>query len=421
MKSLLKLFRYIISTSLPILSNILIALISMRFLSKLEFGTYQLVFLSSSYLSLISLGVFDGLLLKVSAFKDHQSDNKDKIKLISTSYDYALFSFRIIFFLLLLFLLIYGLWKGIDILFFTIIVFGLNLSLQNLKTFFEIGIRLERNFDRLGRIYFVENLFYILFFSLILFVGYWGRLISEMIKTLYGLILRKGSGLIFKKTRSIFNFPAFKVLVRSGLPIMLSAYLWNIFFTLDQFMIFNIYGIEKLADYSLTKLVIGFLPIIPNAIENYMYKDLSSAIHHQNSSIGALSIWKKVLVFNSIILIPIGIAAYILLPLVVEKLLPNYLQSVRYAQMNLFIVGALICISVSGVFSIAGRLKNFVIPLILMIGLFYLFVTYFQSFFNSIERIIYFKILLFYILGFYFLFKTRQIVILNNVNNTYGK
>jgi O-antigen/teichoic acid export membrane protein len=393
----------------------------MRFLSRLEFGTFQVVFLFSSYLSLISLGVFDGLLLKVSAFKDVQSDNWDKTILISASYDFALFSFRIIFFLLLLFLLIYGLWKGADILFFTIIVFGLNLSLQNFKTFFEIGIRLERNFDGLQRIYFFENLFYILGFSLILFLGYWGRLISEMIKTLYGLILRRGSGLIFTKHGPKFNFPAFKVLVRSGLPIMLSVYLWNIFFTLDQFMIFNIYGIEMLADYGLTKLVIGFLPIIPNAIENYMYSDLSSAIHYQNSDSAAMFIWKKVLFFNSIILIPISIAAYILLPLVVEELLPNYIQSVRYAQMNLFIVGAMICFSVSGVFSIAGRLKNYIIPLILMTGVFYLFVTYFQSFFNSVERIIYFKILLFYILGFYFLFKTRQIVLLNKISNTNDK
>lgn len=297
-----------------------------------DFGALQSMMIIAPYLSFLHLGVFNGLNRNIAFYR---AQNKEKIvqAMVDTSYTVAWIVSAI------------GLVTGACVLAYMIYSRGHGPSVWGAAslcailvftptaTHFDTTYRSGREFKRLGIICFTEDGIYALAGLLPIVMGYAGRALADMIRIITRHILRWKYQPIRGRLR--FSAADYKALITVGAPLLAGNYLAALMQVADQSLIAIRLGTEALGHYTLSRMLLMAIMIVPSSMGVLLYPRAAGLYGKTRNNRNMRPFFWKALVFNVGVLLPLCALLYFLIPWVTHRLLPNYVPGITAAQINI--------------------------------------------------------------------------------------
>ena len=378
------LFSSVVAPVISILGNIVASI----FINPTDMGIICNCLLIGTYASFLQLGVFNGLNRNIAYYK---AQKKEIImqQMVNTSHTVAL----LVSIIGLIISIIYGLFvvnKGLVYILGALLLI-VNLVFTPLSTHYETTYRSGQEFKRLGIIKFKESLIYSFIVFLPALLGFLGKIISDSFKSIFSFILRLKDLPI--KSTGYGNIDAYKNLVKTGFPMLLSGYIWSIFQVADQTYISTNFGEEQLGLYTLSRYCVMAFVILPQAINSVLYPKAASCYGSSGDKSVLLGFWRKSLLLYTIIIVPIVAILYYVAPILIPYILPKYVGGIECMKINLISCATYIYMGPSVVFGTLRKNKLFIGLIALCLILFWMFATIINGFSSPVD-VAYFKLLL---------------------------
>jgi O-antigen/teichoic acid export membrane protein len=366
-------------------------LIATAYIIPENMGIYQSVLIIMTYTNFLHLGVFQGLNRNISYYK--AQNRLDKVQnQVNTSNTVAMFISSISFIMGATILsYIYFTGKGVFYILAAILLL-LNLVITPIKTHIEATFRSSQEFGVLGKIIFKENIIYGLFSLLPIIIGYYGKIISDGIRSTISFYYRKKYCTM--TSDGIGNKQGLIELIKVGFPILIAGYLWSVFVIADQTFIALKFSKLDLGLYTLSRLIITSMILIPNALGAILYPKLSAAYGKTGKPSSLRVFWKTALALNGVVIIPIVTISYFCLPYLVENFMPNYTQGISSAKINLLTAITYVFMGPSVILGVLKRNTPYLIMLITVLAVFWGICTFFSHYFETLSSIAFFKLIL---------------------------
>jgi len=383
---------YLISQySIPLIA-FLVNYLVMRYIGPEIIGNYQGVILWGSYFSFLQLGVFNGLNRNL-AYYNGANRIDDVQKAASSGFVFSLFvSFVSLCIVILIALSSEN--DGTTIVKLAFILLGISAMAQPIITYFDTLYRTGQDFNKLGKIILIENSIFLFSSGFMIIWGYSGFIAQNIFKLLFSIFFRiKGK---IKSLSLNFSFATLCKQINTGLPIMINSYLYSTFFIFDQFYILRNFEKIELGYFNIARLVLFIIPVIPNSLTTIFYPKASNAYGKSGDNPNVLKpFFKKALLINLAVVLPLIIIIYMLIDPFVKIFLPEYIGGISYAKHS--VVGGIgyIMIGPSVILGVLKKNKiNFIALLIMSVSSYGLYALNILKF-ETITSIIWFKNLIF--------------------------
>jgi O-antigen/teichoic acid export membrane protein len=214
-----------------------------------------------------------------------------------------------------------------------ILAITLQIGMVFYQHIFQLTFRSTDSFKKLTKIQFTEAALAILTVPLVYFFGYYGMLERTLLMTGVVCSLLYMNRPMRVKVR--MDWHAFKLLLKTGLPIFGLDYLKNSCSTLDRVVLLNIGGVASVGIYALAGMVTQAVAALSGGIDTYVYPRMS---YKYGQSGDGRVLWRfgMKFVFLSAGLSLIGATvAWVALPYFVPIFAPKYLAGLGAAQIVL--------------------------------------------------------------------------------------
>ncbi len=185
------------------------------------------------------------------------------------------------------------------------------------------------------------------------------------------------------KVAPSWNYNQLKLLLKTGLPIFIVGQIRPLWTTITRNLIFSLGGPLQFGYYALASMVNGALGIIPNSIGSVMYPRMSIQ-YGEGKPVDIIikSVIKPtLLLFVTLLIAAFGI--YFLLPVVVPRLLPKYVNGIEVAQWFAFLPVVVSLGLVNNIYNVLKQQKWYFVSLITgaILGLGYtVFMVWYKTF-----------------------------------------
>lgn len=354
-------FLYIIASIVSPIVGMISSVVSARFVLPAELGTINKVLIILSYTSFCQLGVYNGLNRNIAYYKA-----KNQPAIVQTMVDTSYYMTRKISFLLLLVsigLIVYNfVFVNNPISIWASVLLCVLAFLQNFNTHFEVTYRSGQEFKKLGIIKLKDSAIAIACLIFPYLCGVIGYMLSYGLKVFISFILRKRhSPYAYEHKESRTSYWE---LLKVGFPIMIAGYLWSIFMVADVTFLSMFYSNVEVGLYNIATLSTTAIMVIPNALNTLLYPKASAIFAKTDKPSSLRPFCIKSICAFALVLTPIVLLGYFLLPYFVEIFMPNYIGGVKVGQIAILSGLTFIYAGPSVVF---GTLKKN-IPSLLMIS-----------------------------------------------------
>ena len=128
-------------------------------------------------------------------------------------------------------------------------------------------------------------------------------------------------------------------LIRIGFPIMIAAFFYGLFTTVDRWIITSFLSVEDLGYYSLSIIVMGSISLFPRALAEQIYPRMAEIFGSTSNYLSLLK-WKlRQIAISLSVTIPIILVFFFIAPVIVRSLLPDYIPGIL--PMKIILVGIL--------------------------------------------------------------------------------
>jgi len=190
-------------------------------------------------------------------------------------------------------------------------------------------------FRSLSNIQFIEAAFMLLTIPLLFWFGYEGMLIRIICVLIIVVCLLH----FFRplRVKPLWDKKSFLLLVKTGLPIFLLEYLLLTAETADRLVILHFADVTTVGYYGLAAVVYSTFQAIPVSIGSYLYPRLTFSYGKNNNPKDLWSPAWKISLLIMVIMLPIAVAGYYLLPPVINTYFSEYAPGIPAAQIMLFV------------------------------------------------------------------------------------
>jgi O-antigen/teichoic acid export membrane protein len=218
---------------------------------------------------------------------------------------------------------------------------------------------------------------------------YWRSLVCQ--------IFSLGGNYVMVRKYLSWNFQLghLKLLIRVGLPIFLAGYAAQLFSVADRSLVSLLLGREQVGLYGFASFVYGGMGMLGRSLSEVLYPDLAFRFGRDGDVRRMWHSTKLTILWLSTLMGAILIAAWLLLPVAMERLVPAYQQAVTPARI-LLLAGAVECIGslLGGIFmNIMGWAWAYSIVWILRAGLLWSAGWWALQKFGSLESVAFVNVL----------------------------
>ena len=239
-------------------------------------------------------------------------------------------------------------------------------------------------------------------------MGYMGKIVSDVIKTIYGFFLRAKSVPISANGKG--SIWCYKELVKVGIPMLISGYVWSVFQVADQTYISANFGEEQLGLYTLSRYCNMAFMILPQAINSVLYPKAAARYGKTGDPKILRKFWSKSIILYSLIMIPLVGLLYIVAPLIVPYVMPKYVGGIECMKINLISCISYIYMGPSVIFGTLRKNNMFIILITSCLVIFWISVTVFGVIFTTPEAVAYLRMVLSFLLSISTIILSRQYI-----------
>lgn len=388
---------YLISSILYPIVGMVNTVIASRYINPSDMGVINKYLLITTYTSFLQLGVYNGLNRNIAYFKA-----QGKYQLVQSMVDTSYLVGKIISLInitLSLSIFVYAI-IYLDIICklatFLLCVIASTTSLIN---HYDVTFRSSSEFGRLGKIKIKETLLSIMLIWTPILFNFIGYVFSYCIKQTYAFILRrKGTPFENKKT---YSWESYKILLLTGLPMLIDGYLWTVFSVSDQTFIALNMSSEDMGLYNIARQCTMAIMIIPNAINTILYPKAADLYGRYNDKGILVKFWYKSVALYIVVMVPIALIGYYSIPFFIDYLVPKYSGGTTAAQISILTGLTYIYFGPGVIFGTLKKNYLTIVGNVIVLGLFWGITFFFPKYFMKIEDIAYLRLFLFVGLMFY--------------------
>lgn len=300
------------------------------YVAPLEYGMYSTCMLLQTYMAYLQLG-------SLNAF------NRDYPQLIGAGkaeeakkYRNTVFSFLITIYGFGLILAITGMLliggrKSIDsrltIGFILTAVIAVVTIIENYGNY---RCRIDKGFKYPSIVTLLELISLPVGLALVPRMGYYAIYVTSILSMVVGIIL------YFKPSYKDFRFtidkPLIKMILISGMPLLVNGLIWTVVNSIDKFVILGFIDTEALGVYGIAQNAFSYMVLIPSAMSQLFYAKMGKE-YGKSGNVGSLvdvsmKFSNVLAAFTSLI----AFVAYFFLPILVDRFMPNYSNGVPASQ-----------------------------------------------------------------------------------------
>ena len=213
-----------------------------------------------------------------------------------------------------------------------ILAITIQIVLAFYQQIFVVTFRSKESFDKLSALQFVEAGLSLATVPLVYFYHYNGMLARAVIVS--GVVAALTYSFRPMRVKMQLDWEAFKLLLKTGVPIFGLDYLRNSAATIYQVKLLQLGGVKMVGDFYLAVVALQTLAALPKALASYLYPRMTFR-YGQNGN--ALDLWKSGFrfVFLATGLTALAaLSAWVMMPFV-PHFAPKYQDGVRAAQISL--------------------------------------------------------------------------------------
>ncbi len=320
--------KYTLSLFYLNLSRLISGFFIYQWISPYHMGIWQTMILIQTYFGFAKLGVVNGMNRELPFYLG--KGQKDKgMSLVNNTLFYNLFIIGTLL-LVLLFGNKYFVKKDF---FLPVLTIFIVISAQTYSTFLQGVYRSYLRFDIITKAFFIEGTLRLASIILIYFYNFKGFLGREIIVVIIMAILLHLFSPI--KLKPVFQKKIFLILVKTGFPIFLFSYLIQVADTIPRFLILKNMDITSLGLFAPAATILGVLLIIPNSLSSFFYPKLTHNLGKSNSIARLFKAVIKVHFGISLVLLPVIVTAWFVLPIIIEEYIPKYIGSIEIIHLIL--------------------------------------------------------------------------------------
>lgn len=313
--------------------GLIVSVIAAAYIEPADFGAIQAILLIAPYVALLQLGTFNGLNRNLSFYKAQGESEKVQDMVNASKRVASIVS--ILGGIIALSVILYNTFLNPAELVIILTSFALffNLVFRPHVTHFDTTFRSGQQFKTLGKIKFAENGINTLIGLLPMVMGYMGRIIYDSFKPVIEWFFR------FKnqpyKATDKGKVVDIKELIQTGFPLLIGGYILQLFLIADQSVIALFLGKEELGYYTLSKLILLAIPVIPQSLGMILYPKASALYGKIKNNNALRGFYWKALLLNLLVLSPLCLLIYFLIEPVTMFIMPNYAPGILAAKINI--------------------------------------------------------------------------------------
>lgn len=370
--------------------TILGGLITARLVLPEVYGTYNAFSLIISYLPILQIGISNALNRNLPYYMG-RGDKEMALAEAANSHAWELL-LSILCSSVLFILCVYNLLGGDIVNAWGFGTFAISAFFSIYGTYYlSILYRTNRDFNKLAKITMIVTS---TTFISIIFVYWWGfeglciRQIITCMLNLYLLWLWKPLSVQPK-----FNRQIFKSMLKIGVPIFIVGIVYSYWGTINNTLVLKLGGKEQFGLYALATMVFSILGIFGNSMSQVLYPKMCQAYGEGATISQVCKLPVKYVLVIAAFLVPSILFMWLLLPPVVEFLLPNYYGGVKAAQwMTLLLIPTLFGVF-NNAFNIFKRQMDYLKSIV--VGIVFYLITIFSLFYLSGFNLAFFPISMF--------------------------
>lgn len=331
--------------------GLLTGTLSARLLTPSELGAIQTALLLLPYLSFIGLGVYHGL-NREYPYLFGRGEPERAVELVGASLRFTKWATLATVILASAYALVLSIRSGNPLLMAAALCAIPIVGVYPFSTQYEVLYRTNHDFLRFGWIQLIGYLISIVTMSLVFVLGFYGQCIRLIINAFANLFLRW----VWRPVKSVGtgNWADTKHLAVVGLPLLIVGYGLNLFGVADRSVVALQLGTEAVGYYSLTTIILSSMTAFPMAIAQVLSP--RAAVHYGSTgqARGLRRFVWITLLLSAVVLWPLALVGWWVLPSLVTWLLPNYVPGINAARVGL-IAGALATPGLEIVFMVLKR------------------------------------------------------------------
>jgi O-antigen/teichoic acid export membrane protein len=341
---------YVLSMYIAKLVSFPCGIITARWLGPLLYGTWNAVKIILTYTPFLQLGISSGVKREVPILKG--ALKSDDIETIKESAANAIFIISLIFLICLIISTFFlgGIFSPLIINGLRIVGFIAFFNLS--ETFFINLLEAEGTFSFSIRVNILKNVFTgVAQVILVVLFGIYGVFAAVFLGAMLAYLYLR-SKVNIKLNFFCIKLQAIKNLMKPGVPMLLIGIAHTFFYAADRLVILSTLGKKALGIYAIALLVSTFLEFIPSALFRVLLPNVLERIGKDKKVLESKKIWfNPAMVLSYVMPVLTGIV-WIVAPVLVQYVLPKYVDGIGALKVLSVSVYFLALISVYRIFFI---------------------------------------------------------------------
>ena len=298
---------------------------SRREVAKIPLGIYSTCIMIQNYMNYAQFGIFNSYnrdYPQALGRKDYESAQKMK----NATMTFMLMIYMAIFVLFDAGVLVYhfsdfgGKYK--DYYVFGLAMCPIMILLKSFDDMSNTTLRMHGQYNKVAIIGFIRSLMaFAVGMVAITYGGYYGLYAMAAVSAILGIIFfHKGS---LKGAKLDFDFPYMKMMIISGIPLLINGLIWTIVQNVDKHVIRTFMTVGDLGIYSVAQMGFTTMVLIPLTISNVFYVKIS---HIYGANQNERELLDKASHFTSVVSALSGVVCLIVFyitPLFVNRIMPD--------------------------------------------------------------------------------------------------
>lgn len=323
-------FYYVFATVMHSGLHFVFSIYVKTYVDPLEYGMYSSCLLLQTYLMYLQLGslnAFNRDYPQLMGGKKYE-DAKDYR---NTTFTFLLAAFGIAILLIWTALLVISNKSKIDSRYLCGFAFCATIAgLTIIENFGASRTRVEGKFKYVSTVTLLETISLVIGAVIVSRIGYYGIYITTVVGMLIGIAFYWKNA--YSDIRLKVNKQLLRTILLSGLPLLVNGLIWTVVNSIDKFVILGFINTEALGVYAIAQNAFSYMVLVPTAISQLFYVKMGRA-YGENEDVNVLT--SRGVYFTSILAVVISFLsefAYFLSPILVEKIMPNYVGGIKSAQ-----------------------------------------------------------------------------------------
>lgn len=308
-------------------------ILMIRWIEPGQLGIWQSLTISQLYIGLFDLGISSGLNRELP-YSFGKGNQEHGYLLAETTQYYSGLLTKIIGLVAIFTSVILYLFSYEFSIVAGVFVVGSLAAINFYDRYLTVTYRSNEAFLSLSKVTLIKTLFQILLLPLVFYFEYYGLILYSLLIVIIFVSLKYFNRPL--RVLSVFRKEHFIFLFRTGSPVFIMNYLRGLTTTFNRVIILSFGGVLQVGLFTPVAAIGTMIDILPSILGNFFFPKMNIMLSKADDPKVLWPMAKKLNVFMIVLAVPFILIGWFVIPIIMTKYFPNYIESTKAMQLFTF-------------------------------------------------------------------------------------